>query len=173
VIPRAIEASFACDIDGFASVVEEEDAVVAANAALVLLRRFAKVGPEATFSEIETKCRQIEAANFVNASRPVDVAAEDAVVSVQVAKETVPCAIASEASTQVCFDFRRTTIHEITPYAEIYGLHPREFVFDRHFHMLPSADTHGFVGFADTDDDSKDSESEDVDDDARSWVRIC
>jgi len=30
------------------------------------------------------------------------------------------------------------TVYEITPYAEIYGLHPRLFDFDRHFFMVPS-----------------------------------
>lgn len=38
----------------------------------------------------------------------------------------------------VCIDPLPPTIYEITPYAEIYGaLHPREFVFDRDYSLVP------------------------------------
>jgi hypothetical protein len=29
-------------------------------------------------------------------------------------------------------------IHEVTPYSEVYGIHPREFVFDRFYFMQPA-----------------------------------
>lgn len=29
-------------------------------------------------------------------------------------------------------------VHEIQPYSEVYGLHPREFVFGRYSHMIPA-----------------------------------
>eukprot|EP00403_Amphidinium_massartii_P046028 CAMPEP_0178457328 /NCGR_PEP_ID=MMETSP0689_2-20121128/46959_1 /TAXON_ID=160604 /ORGANISM="Amphidinium massartii, Strain CS-259" /LENGTH=363 /DNA_ID=CAMNT_0020083573 /DNA_START=50 /DNA_END=1139 /DNA_ORIENTATION=- len=64
---------------------------------------------------------------------------------------------------RVNFNMEANTLHEITPYSEIYGLHPREFVFDRHFHMIPSAGDHGFVGiggdnFDEEEDDDCDSD---------------
>jgi len=33
---------------------------------------------------------------------------------------------------RVRFDVGLNTEHEVTPYAEVYGLHPGSFVFDRH-----------------------------------------
>lgn len=30
------------------------------------------------------------------------------------------------------------TVHEIIPYSDIYGIHPRDFVFGRGFHMIPA-----------------------------------
>lgn len=38
---------------------------------------------------------------------------------------------------RVGFDLA-VVVHEIQPYAEIYGLHPREFVFGRGFYMIPA-----------------------------------
>jgi hypothetical protein len=38
---------------------------------------------------------------------------------------------------RVRFDLA-VAVHEITPYAEIYGIHPREFVFGRGFYMIPA-----------------------------------
>jgi len=35
------------------------------------------------------------------------------------------------------FNLDAIVVCNVTPYSEIYGLHPREFVFDKHFHMLP------------------------------------
>jgi len=43
-----------------------------------------------------------------------------------------------------CLDV--ATLHEITPYSEVYGLHPRDFVFDRDFYMVPAAPG-GYVDF--------------------------
>merc|ERR1719386_572708 len=45
----------------------------------------------------------------------------------------------------VSFNVALNEVHEITPYGELYGLHPREFVFDRHLGVVPSGDHHGFV----------------------------
>lgn len=171
MLPTAFAAPACCDINGDANAAEEANAEVAADAALVLLRRFAKVGPKAPFSEIETRCRQLEAANFVIAEHAAECVAAGTAGTAVATEKTMPGPVACEASTQlVCFDFASTTVHEITPYEEVYGLHPREFVFDRHFHMLPSSDAHGFVGFP--DDDGEDSELEEVDDDAGVWVQI-
>lgn len=45
---------------------------------------------------------------------------------------------------RVHFDDRATVVHEVEPYAEIYGRHPRLFVFDRNSEMIPAAPG-GFV----------------------------
>lgn len=100
---------------------ESEEAAAAAGA---LLRRVASVGPEASLREVAEKWGHLcaLAALEVGASRPVTrrvhFAMEDPL-----------------------------TIHEVTPYAEIYGLHPREFVFGRNFRMIPSGGDFGFVDF--------------------------
>ena len=45
---------------------------------------------------------------------------------------------------KVRFNLRCTTVHHVTPYSEIYGHHPREFVFDANSQMIP-AGLGGFV----------------------------
>jgi len=67
-------------------------------------------------------------------------------------------------------------VYEITPYSEIFGLHPREFVFDKFYCMLPAE------GFADVgaawkrqngtgEEDSDDSDSDEEDcTDACAWA---
>eukprot|EP00927_Polykrikos_kofoidii_P023375 TRINITY_DN21568_c0_g1_i1.p1 TRINITY_DN21568_c0_g1~~TRINITY_DN21568_c0_g1_i1.p1 ORF type:complete len:216 (+),score=25.70 TRINITY_DN21568_c0_g1_i1:63-710(+) len=37
---------------------------------------------------------------------------------------------------RVCIDLSAQTVHEITPYAEVYGIHPREFAFERSGFMV-------------------------------------
>jgi len=63
---------------------------------------------------------------------------------------------------RVRFDLSASTVHEVIPYSEIYGKHPREFVFDRHFSMVPAAGAYGFVGLADTNDGDEEEEDEEV-----------
>mmetsp|Transcript_104234 Transcript_104234/g.336155 ORF Transcript_104234/g.336155 Transcript_104234/m.336155 type:complete len:260 (-) Transcript_104234:99-878(-) len=55
---------------------------------------------------------------------------------------------------RVRFDFASCTTHEVTPYSEIYGLHPREFVFDRDSYLIPAHGSFGFVGLPMGDDDA-------------------
>jgi len=96
----------------------------AAAAAGAVLRRAANVGPEASLHEVAEKwrcvCKLIVLGAEASgpAARGVHFAARD----VQV-------------------------VHEITPYSEIYGLHPREFVFGRNFSMIPSGGDFGFIDF--------------------------
>jgi len=45
----------------------------------------------------------------------------------------------------VKFDLSSNVVHEVTPYSEIYGLHPREFVFGRDFCVVPAGGDYGFV----------------------------
>lgn len=100
---------------------ESEGAAAAAGA---LLRRVASVGPEASLSEVAEKWGHLcaLAAQETEAPRP-------ATRRVHFAKDDTPI------------------VHEITPYSEIYGLHPREFVFGRHFRMIPAGGDFGFVDF--------------------------
>jgi len=41
-------------------------------------------------------------------------------------------------SRKVQFDLDACSVHEITPYSEVYGVHPRDFVFDKRFCMIPA-----------------------------------
>jgi len=60
----------------------------------------------------------------------------------------------------VQFDFAATIIHEVPPYAEIYGAHPRTFVFDMHSQMIPAA-RGGYVSVASAMDPFKDTDDDD------------
>lgn len=65
-------------------------------------------------------------------------------------------------SRRVKFNEDLNTEHEVTPYAEVYGRHPREFVFDRDFQMVEAAPG-GFVSLnatapGDDEDDEEDEE---------------
>jgi hypothetical protein len=62
---------------------------------------------------------------------------------------------------RVKFALEEVTVHAVTPYSEIYGRHPREFVFDKDCCMIPAA-FGGFVqeGFTIDDDEACDSDTE-------------
>jgi len=71
----------------------------------------------------------------------------------------------SRARKRVHMDQAAPIVHEIIPYAEIYGLHPREFVFNRHYFMVPA---NGFYEMAatcrteTTDEEDSDTDLEDI-----------
>jgi hypothetical protein len=73
----------------------------------------------------------------------------------------------------VRFDDGACTVHEITPYSEIFGLHPREFVFDKFYCILPAE------GFADVGAAWKrqsgisEEDSEDCDSDEEDFTDTC
>jgi hypothetical protein len=46
---------------------------------------------------------------------------------------------------RVHFSEAPDTLIEVTPYSEVYGIHPRLFVFDRKYYMVPSGGQFGFV----------------------------
>jgi len=48
------------------------------------------------------------------------------------------------------------TVHQITPYSEIYGLHPREFVFDKHGSLLPATRFNSLGNNEDEEDSDSD-----------------
>jgi hypothetical protein len=71
------------------------------------------------------------------------------------------------ACLRVRFNFEAMRVFEVTPYAEIYGEHPREFVFGRDAEMLPAV-LGGFVGrdswgIGDEDEDEDEDEELGVD----------
>jgi hypothetical protein len=66
---------------------------------------------------------------------------------------------------RVRFDLDAITIHEVVPYSEVYGLHPREFVFEKNFYMTPSGGTFGFASLHESAQDDDASESDDSDSD--------
>lgn len=71
-------------------------------------------------------------------------AASDSEALAPVAETATASTLPAKLTKSVHFDFDATIIHEVTPYAEIYGEHPRTFVFDRDFFMVPAA-RGGFV----------------------------
>lgn len=67
---------------------------------------------------------------------------------------------------RVHMDRAAPTVYEITPYAGIYGLHPREFVFDRHYCMVPANGFNEFAaGFGTEAADEEDDNESDFEDD--------
>lgn len=71
----------------------------------------------------------------------------------------------------VKFDLSRNSAYEITPYSEIYGLHPREFVFGRNFRVVPAGGDYGFVDLLSASrgraaDDSDGESESDIDSDS-------
>jgi len=87
----------------------------------------------------------------------------------------IPVLPSIHATRRVRFDMSATVIHEVTAYAEIYGAHPREFVFDKDSQMIAAA-RGGFVsaGFTIPTDDELDCDSEEEcsedDGDWESWL---
>jgi hypothetical protein len=71
--------------------------------------------------------------------------------------------LTSKKSTKrVQFDFDAITHFQICPYAEVYGIHPRFFDFDRNYHMVPSQ---GFPNQS-TSFNNDDCEASDSDEDS-------
>lgn len=67
-----------------------------------------------------------------------------------------------KAKKSVWFNLGLNSVHEHTPYSEIYGRHPREFVFGRNAEMLPAGDRWGFRGLGEVNgDDCEEEESSD------------
>lgn len=121
----------------------------AADAAAAFLRRAAGLGSEASLHEVEKAW---------DSRHPL---------------------VTNPSPRRVRFDFGASTIHEVMPYNEVYGLHPREFVFGRNFCMIPGGGDYGFVDFftahrrslrAEASHDDGESEDEiDDDSDEEDW----
>lgn len=63
-----------------------------------------------------------------------------------------PGLVNTQHQRRVTFDLDASTEHDVIPYSEVYGLHPRDFVFDRHFAFVPAEGPFGFVGLPTNDD---------------------
>eukprot|EP00406_Dinophysis_acuminata_P053191 CAMPEP_0179299520 /NCGR_PEP_ID=MMETSP0797-20121207/46559_1 /TAXON_ID=47934 /ORGANISM="Dinophysis acuminata, Strain DAEP01" /LENGTH=213 /DNA_ID=CAMNT_0021008957 /DNA_START=14 /DNA_END=656 /DNA_ORIENTATION=+ len=61
---------------------------------------------------------------------------------------------------KVWFDLSMSTLHEITPYSEIYGMHPRDFTFGKDGICLNQ------------DCRAKGDEEDEAEDDANNWVKF-
>lgn len=78
-----------------------------------------------------TKAKAVEApaseADDTNAESP------EALLNAKLHRSPAVAAAAAAAGRprHVKFDLSRSTVHEITPYAEVYGVHPRDFNFGR------------------------------------------
>jgi len=135
----------------------------AAAAAAALLRRLAKVGPETTPEEAVVAWVNTSTRAGPDRSRrrlnPLITAGEE---------EDEERSTAASHTKGVWFDLRASTTHEVVPYSEIYGRHPREFVFGREAEMLPAGDRYGFTGLQDDTSTSApdDDESNDLEFDA-------
>lgn len=107
----------------------------AAQAAMVFLRRLMNAGPDASLEAVANK--------VVDSGLPYTkaTAANLAAIVAGSADTATPY----ERRRKVRFDMARNEVYEITPYGEIYGLRPRDFVFDRYMRVLPSGDAFGFV----------------------------
>jgi len=75
----------------------------------------------------------------------------------------------------VRFDLASITVHEVIPYGEIYGAHPRTFVFDKDSQRIPAA-RGGFVSaesVLEVEEPQGDSSifNDDDDGDWESWLR--
>jgi len=79
------------------------------------------------------------------------------------AMELRSAAAAARAARHVHFT-EAPSVFEVPAYSEIYGLHPREFVFDRKYGMVPAQGPFGFNGFDFTKDDDSEAESSESDD---------
>lgn len=66
----------------------------------------------------------------------------------------------------VSFDLEAKSEHEVTPYGEIYGLHPSEFMFERNGFIMLVTD----ADLSDEDEDDADDDEEDDDCMEDNWV---
>lgn len=76
---------------------------------------------------------------------------------------------------KVSFDMEACTKHEITPYSELYGLHPREFVFDHSFHMVPPTPFAPWLAADDEPDEgscASGAASDSEDEEGEDWVVV-
>lgn len=119
----------------------------AAQAAAVLLRRLAKVDPGTPLEEVAKAWPGLPGPTV----RSRVLRPKHGWSSMPELANSSPQSLPGSPlrRPRVRFNLAACTVHEIVPYGEIYGLHPREFVFDRHFRMVPAHRRCGFVGLAD------------------------
>eukprot|EP00931_Biecheleriopsis_adriatica_P079004 TRINITY_DN5241_c0_g1_i2.p1 TRINITY_DN5241_c0_g1~~TRINITY_DN5241_c0_g1_i2.p1 ORF type:complete len:269 (+),score=37.88 TRINITY_DN5241_c0_g1_i2:53-859(+) len=109
--------------------------------------------------EDEISCRKHQALN--SSEQPPVLEADD--TSSPISDDT---RISEDSSTRrVKFDLSATTVHQICPYSEVYGLHPRTFDFDRNFWMVPTKGWQDAVqqSLADADEETESDSDSDED----------
>lgn len=102
-----------------------------------------------------------------------------ATAALPVATASPPPAV--QEGRRVKFDLDANSVHEITPYSEIYGVHPRDFVFGRGFCMIPAlhfmpidvlAASNACAVKSDKEDTSSEDSDDDTFDDGEEWVLV-
>lgn len=73
------------------------------------------------------------------------------------------------APRRVRFDGSAPTFHEIPPYSEVYGIHPRLFDFSRNFYMVPTVGLALHPRAVARRDDEDEDATESSDDDDYEW----
>jgi len=90
------------------------------------------VAVQASTAILSPSCIAVDTSSHEQASQEVKLPTEAVQNSSQIdLAET-------RARKVVRIDEAAPIVIEITPYAEIYGIHPREFVFDKHYFMVPA-----------------------------------
>jgi len=107
-----------------------------------------------------------QACTGVNSSMPAQASQEVKLLPEAVQNSFQVDLAQTRARKGVRFDDAAITVHEIAPYAEIYGLHPRDFFFDKRYFLVPANGNEMVAGFRresrdeDHDSDLEDSDSE-------------
>lgn len=84
----------------------------------------------------------------------------------------VPWPCFSGTRRRVRFDLDAVTLHEIPPYSEIYGVHPRTFVFDHRSRRVPAAPS-GFVSLRSVLDGDEEEFDENASSSEEDFPRCC
>lgn len=123
------------------------------GAVLRLRRRGRMAGPGARMRRRSARVaeEQLQAAKAIEGSH--SVAEGDAPQAPQPAQGPLVSRLRSSTTAKdpaksdrrVRFASEAPIVHEVTAYSEIYGIHPRDFVFDRHAYLVPSGGDFGFV----------------------------
>mmetsp|Transcript_1984 Transcript_1984/g.3718 ORF Transcript_1984/g.3718 Transcript_1984/m.3718 type:complete len:294 (-) Transcript_1984:135-1016(-) len=76
-------------------------------------------------------------------------------------RSSTPCS----STRRVQFNMDAVTVHDICPYSEVYGIHPRTFDFDKHFWMVPArgwphTNVAAQCGLTEDDENQSDSDSD-------------
>jgi len=76
--------------------------------------------------------------------------------------DTGACAATLRPQRRVHFSEEPNQVIEVTPYREIYGMHPHLFVFDKNYYMVPAGGPYGFVDLRAAAEVEKSLDVEDV-----------
>lgn len=68
----------------------------------------------------------------------LDVSSETSQSGLESDSGTCTTASSAQRTGRVHFDDKLDHVIEISPYSEVYGIHPRDFVFDKRYRMVPA-----------------------------------